>query len=133
MAHPSSSHLEDNIGQGSGSMELQPLASGSGATGMALNVPQDHRQHQTRRQGHAAHGQRPVVGQRCSSFVEWDHFDPSGVKQLRQTLSTVSAESRRTDGSPDLNEEQRSVDSEATLGVGENFDFEKTLRAYFRR
>jgi hypothetical protein len=100
---------------------------------MALKVPEDHHQHQTRHQGHSAHGQRPVGGQRCSSFVEVDHFDPSGVKQLRQTLSYVSAESRRTDGPLDANEEQRSVDSEATLGVGENFNFERTLRAYFRR
>ena len=94
---------------------------------MALKVPEDHHQHQTRHQGHTAHGQR------CSSFVEVDHFDPSGVKQLRQTLSYVSVESRRTDGPLDPNEEQRSVDSEATLGVGENFNFERTLRAYFRR
>lgn len=128
MAHPSSSRLEDDIGQTSGSMELQHLASGSN-----LKVPQDHDQHQTRHQGHTAHGQRPVYGQRCSSFVEVDHFDPSGVKQLRQTLSCVPVESRRMDGSLDLNEEQRSVDSEATLGVGENFDFERTLRTYFRR
>jgi ATP-binding cassette subfamily G (WHITE) protein 2 (SNQ2) len=117
-------------------MELQPLASGSGTAGGRLAVPQDYHRRRSPHESHTAQGQRPVVSQRCSSFVNVDHFDPSGVEQLRQTLSHLSAASRNgTPSNQDVDEEMRSVDSEATLGVGlgENFDFEKTLREYLRR
>ncbi|KAF8345691.1 pleiotropic drug resistance ABC transporter, partial [Amanita rubescens] len=137
MAHRSSSRLEEGIAQGSGSMELQPLASGSGTAGGRLAVPQDYHRRGSPHESHTAQGQRPVIGQRCSSFVNVDHFDPSGVEQLRQTLSHLSVASPNgTPSNQDVNEEMRSVDSEATLGgvgLGENFDFEKTLREYLRR
>ena len=133
MAHRSSSRLEEGIAQGSSSMELQPLSYVSDTAGSHLAAPQDYHRRGSPHESHTAQGPRPVIGQRCSSFVNVDHFDPSGVEQLRQTLSHLSATSRN--GNQDVDEEERSVDSEATLGVGvgENFDFEKTLRAYLRR
>ncbi|PFH48337.1 hypothetical protein AMATHDRAFT_65762 [Amanita thiersii Skay4041] len=81
-----------------------------------------------------SHGKRPKARQRCASQVAVDYFDPAGVRQLQRTMSRMSVLTReRTHPDSVSQRDEESADSELTLTVGESFDFEKSLRLYFKK
>ncbi|KAI0943006.1 hypothetical protein AcW1_002753 [Taiwanofungus camphoratus] len=75
-----------------------------------------------------------------ASHVDVGHFDPSGVSDLRRTLSQMTAErkrvstDRRSEGGKHKSAEYSDATSEITLALGDGpFDFEKTLRNLIKK
>ncbi|KAM6501505.1 pleiotropic drug resistance ABC transporter [Amanita muscaria] len=84
-------------------------------------------------EGDSAHAYAPSrTFHRCSL----NHFDPPGVNKLRKTLSYISQHSAQQPSGTEQEVEgsEASEGSQVTLGVvGEHFDFEKSLREYFKK
>lgn len=62
--------------------------------------------------------------QRSASRVSVDYFDPTGVQELRTTLSRLSNSGDR---------QKSSRGSDVTLSADAPFDFEKTLKAFLAK
>lgn len=83
---------------------------------------------------------QPARADHSVSHVSLDYFDPSGVRELKRTMSRVSASANVTENSPEVPLRKIGTRSSAhtttTLAApkdDEPFDLEKQLRAFVKR